>query len=435
MQLWDSGDREPTSTLGHWLNTRLPGATAFDLQTAYYSDGALFHVEEYLREILEGGGSFRLVIGGNQAAARVADIEILLDFMEPHAAAQAIVVYPEVGRLLVHSKAYHVSHPGGDSAWVGSANFTAFGVANNVELGVSFSGEAEADVVREVAEHTEALFDSGHPLNGNIIPLSRATLPLLSARGVLVRGQSKDSVGGSGKKGGQGPSIPFLDPPRRPSPSKGKGAGKQGKGGAVGVVSAASGGMAGTPHPALPPGVVATVKTLGKTDVKGIKEQSGTWYLSFGLPYQGFFPQKVGAVPADPRIETVVEARLCSQPMDSVTTAPGDTTSITLEGAAAGTKTNLNTRVNLSKHLASEFRAMAARHTEALPEPGDLVVAEYLDNSPVVVRLTFVRQSDPQYAPLASHVGQGSGAGNFGRPPNGYGWLSASDVSALLPPW
>lgn len=441
MRLWDSGDRQQTSTVGHWLSSALTGATGFRVQTGYYSDGALFHVEDALRSLLDNGGTFRLVLGGNQRAARIGDVETLLDFMAPYPNAEAVVLFPGASRLLVHSKTYHVSHPQGDSAWVGSSNFTAFGIGNNVEAGVALSGSVEAAVVQEVADRTDALFGSSHPFQSSIVPLTGQVLPVLSAYGVLTRKEIEGNASRSSRTRSTGtvpiPSLPFLNPPRRPGsrPPRGRSGPSTGAPQPPPPPVSAGGGMAGTPHPGLPPGVVASVKVLGKTDVKGIKEQAGTWYLSFGLPYQNFFSQQVGKVPVDPRIETVVEARLATQPVDTVTTAPDDTTSITLEGAAAKTKTNLNTRVNLSKHLASEFRAMAARLTESLPKPGDLVIAEYLDGTPVVVRLSFVRQGDPNFKQLKALIGQGRRTGFPGMPPHGYGWLRAPDVAALLPPW
>lgn len=448
MELWDSGDRQQTSTVGHWLDSVLPGATGLRVQTGYYSDGALFHVEDSLKDLLDNGGTFRLVLGGNQRAAKVADIETLLEFISPYPSASAVVLFPGTSRLLVHSKTYHVSHPQGDRAWVGSANFTAFGIGNNVESGISLAAPQEAQLVQSVSDRIEALFTGGHAYQDSIVPLDGQALPMLSAYGVLTRqdiegASRRPSRPASGRNTPSSlPSLPFLSPPRRPAQRRG-GAGTGGSRGSSPTptptppvaVGPPTSGMGGTPHPGLPPGFVGTVKVLGNTDVKGIKEQVGTWYLSFGLPYQNFFAQTVGQVASDPRIETVVEARLASQPLDTVTTAPGDTTSITLEGAAGGTTTHLNTRVNLSKHLASEFRAMAGRLSEPLPEPGDLVVAEYLDGMPVVVRLTFVRASDSAFAPLKALLGQGRGTGFSGMPPHRYGWLSSADVSGLLPPW
>lgn len=158
----------------------------------------------------------------------------------------------------------------------------------------------------------------------------------------------------------------------------------------------------------------------------------GTWYLSLGLPWEPFFGPIQPPPPDDPRINSLVEARLVSAPTDTAASGQSNT-ALQLEGAAGGTVTHLNARVNLSKQLATELRVIAATHGEALPQVDDLVVAEYLAGTPTVVRLTYVRRHDRQYTGLRAKVGTGA-VPQVGRPPNRYGWLTAADVAAL-PPW
>jgi len=136
VRLTDSRDRSDGSTLGGWLNDELALATAFRVQTAYYSDGALFANQKALARLLDAGGDFDLVIGGNPSAAQTDHLKTLIDFLSPDLQARVRVVLPGGSRMLVHSKLYHVESPDHTAARSGSANFTSFGLSANFEAGM-----------------------------------------------------------------------------------------------------------------------------------------------------------------------------------------------------------------------------------------------------------------------------------------------------------
>lgn len=434
--LMDTADRNRSSTLGGWLDEALDDATDFRFQTAYYSDAALYSVEPHLKRILDAGGTVRIVLGGNTNAARVTDIETLLDLFAPYRNGAVLTILPGPTSLLVHSKMYQVTKPDRETAWVGSANFTGFGTSVNIEAGVALDSTNAEDAVSVAAvkDSLDQWFDRNHPLKSNILPVTKGLFPQLLAWKVLTRnltGEERESFSGGADGGRNSAStlvgLPSITaPPRRPRPSQH--VARHAQGGPSVIVSPNQ----GSPHSALPPGVVATVKKLVKQDIRGLQRLVGTWYISLGLPWQRFFPQMVSTPASDPRIDTLVEARFVTLPKDAVASGLSNT-SVTLEGAAANTKTHMNARVNLSKYLASEVRAVAAVHSEPLPAVGELVVAEYLVGAPMVVRLTFVRSGDPHFVSLASKIGTGAVSG-VGRPPRGYGWLAASDLR-LLPTW
>lgn len=433
----DSSDRQASSTLGGWLSSVLPGSRSLRLQTAYYADGALWSVQDHLTRLLDDEGFFHLVLGGNPNAARLTHLQWLLDYLAPYPRAKVLAVIPGPTNMLVHSKMYHVTHDDHSLAWVGSANFTAFGTSTNFEAGLALDGHEDADAIAvdAVRDRLDGWFQTGHPWARNIVEVSTSNLPQLLGWRVATRQETGEErevakLQSSGRESGIQtlPSLPFLDVPSRPK-SRPPAGGSRSTTGAAGPGPQAA---QGQPHHALPPGVVATVKVLVAQDIRGLSGLSGTWYLSLGLPWQSFFGTIVPPPSTDPRIETLTEARLVSLPTDTAASGQSST-SLQLEGAAAKTKTNLNARVNLSKQLATELRTIAAVHAKPLPKTGDLVVAEYLGGTPMVVRLTYIGTSDRGYAALRTNVGKGGVTGYRG-PSRGYGWLAAPDL-ALLPSW
>lgn len=66
MEYLDTAGRDPAKTLHAWLASNLAGATYFGCQSGYFTADALYAFESEVRNILDGGGEVRLVVGANE---------------------------------------------------------------------------------------------------------------------------------------------------------------------------------------------------------------------------------------------------------------------------------------------------------------------------------------------------------------------------------
>ncbi len=432
MRLMDSGTRSQTDSLASWLGARLSSATSLTVQTAYYSDNAFHSIQSDVVRLLTAGGQFCLLLGGNQSTARLDHIKFLIDTVGALPGAELYVIMPSRRGMLVHSKLYHVGKPTGDEAWVGSANFTGFGLATNVEAGIALD-QTDGASVAEVKQRLDSWLPPSPAYPRALVPLVDGSLNKLLATGVLTRsrtGEERETgveepdpfttrstkTGSSSHRGG----VPFV------SPLRGRRLSSAQKTAAAGRRATA---LRGQPAQGLPPQVVGTVKRLGKQDLRGLAGERGTAYLSLGLPPAPIFGHGAGAPTSDPFIATAVEARYVVTPKVVAPSLSG--ARLQWEGRARGTRTHGNARINLPKDLIKDLQQMRPPRYGDL-QLHDLVIVEHLVGPPWLARITFVRRQDQAFRWLSPLIGTSpTGAP---RPPRGYGWLTQSQVSRL-PSW
>ncbi|MBK8460754.1 MAG: hypothetical protein IPL43_11725 [Micropruina sp.] len=87
MRYLDTGGRDPEHSLYRWLETNLPEATSFACQTGYFSGDGIFPLEAVFMEVLDRGGDFHLVVGGNEGGVRSDDLTYVLDLFDRAATA------------------------------------------------------------------------------------------------------------------------------------------------------------------------------------------------------------------------------------------------------------------------------------------------------------------------------------------------------------
>lgn len=139
-----------------WLDRELETASTLTLRTGFYSAAAVAVMLDRLEALLLRSGELLAVLGGEVLQVDLAGLGVLLDLVGR---------FPENARVLVmiepvfqNAKTYHVAHADGRStAWVGSANFTIGGLADNLEAAITLrSDEDDPAVIERVRAATLA---------------------------------------------------------------------------------------------------------------------------------------------------------------------------------------------------------------------------------------------------------------------------------------
>ena len=128
--------------LAAWLDRELQTASVLTLRTGFYSGAAVEVVQERLEELLRRGGELLAVLGGAALQTDLPGLRALLDLVErfPDKARVYVAIEP----VFQNAKTYHVAHADGRStAWVGSANFTIGGFAENLEAAITLDSDED----------------------------------------------------------------------------------------------------------------------------------------------------------------------------------------------------------------------------------------------------------------------------------------------------
>lgn len=144
-----------------WLEPQLADAQTLAIRTGFFTVPGAEFLRRPLKELLERGGTFHAVLGGQPEQTDPGALRILADAIEgfPHAASIHLAA-PAGG--IQNAKTYYVKNTSGRAAaYVGSANLTRGGLTANQEAGVLLDSqedgdealEAVLDGVRAWAEH------------------------------------------------------------------------------------------------------------------------------------------------------------------------------------------------------------------------------------------------------------------------------------------
>lgn len=410
MRYLDSGRRRRTDTLFDWLDSEVDTARTVRVQTGYFSAPVLEYFEERLLVATSNaGGSLSLVTGGHVGATTTEDIRWLVNFLERlRTPSRGVAVVLGDPAVIHHAKTYHVARRDGSStALVGSPNLTPSGAMSNIESALVLDTRAGDDptVLQSVADATDEWFDHGRqPFT---VPLDLRAAALLTAYGVAERRTAPRRVAahGSGRPH-LGGVADLPDLPRRARRRSARPASSPVPQGATLPTMGGTGQpfADGTPRwkgapVEFPQGAVGVLKPVPRSEVARISDTPpapGTVALALGIPSQHLPWATEDDTGSDLRLDVVAEARLSSRPHDSASS--GLSTSqpnITYEGTASGTRTHRDLRLNIHRGVADGLRRLALEHAVPLPEATDLVVVEFADTVPLLVRLTFVtRASD-----------------------------------------
>jgi hypothetical protein len=214
MRYLDTGDRDPKQSLAHWLKVTLSeDILELRFQSGFFSQDALGLLLPTLKISAQEDRTTHVLIGSNDGCTVRAHVTSLVQALGlPRSHAKLGVV--NFAGAFFHPKVYHVVRADGtQAAYVGSANFTASGLALHIEAGISLDtreGDAEKQIAI-IGQMIDAWFDATR--KGLLVVKSTQTVSELAEQG-LLRATSPPKkkqvlpLGPSGKKG----SRPHLSP-------------------------------------------------------------------------------------------------------------------------------------------------------------------------------------------------------------------------------
>ncbi|MEU4791394.1 DnaB-like helicase C-terminal domain-containing protein [Micromonospora tulbaghiae] len=126
-----------------WLTQRLAAASAFHARVGYIDRAGVSLIASPLVDMLDRGGEAHILVDARGDRPRRADLVWLLDKFEPYRERATVTVVRDVDAL--HSKVFVVRDgEGKHRALIGSANFTAAGLAKNWEACVAIDSDDPA---------------------------------------------------------------------------------------------------------------------------------------------------------------------------------------------------------------------------------------------------------------------------------------------------
>lgn len=187
MKYFDSGAREPSQSLGQWLqNAAKEEIAELRIQSGYFSLDGIGLLIPALEEAAKADRLTRFLIGSNDGCTLHSDLASLMQIMGiPRSNGGLGIV--SFGGAYFHPKTYHVRRQDGtEAAYVGSANLTAAGLALNVEAGIALDTREGDDPhqLSQIAAAIDAWFNEKR--NGLIVVTGLETLNELADRGVLA---------------------------------------------------------------------------------------------------------------------------------------------------------------------------------------------------------------------------------------------------------
>lgn len=203
MRYHDTGTQDAGQALATWLDSVLKsGITELRLQSGYFGFDAVRAISGFLKSAREENLTTNFVLGSNDGDTLHSDVsKLTLKLGLPRSGARLAVV--NFGNALFHPKVYHATRSdGSQTAFVGSANFTAPGLTGaNVEAAFSvctLEGDSE-----ELLNKVRAAIDRWFGLkaeDGVHVIESQADVDELLVLGLLAqtRPPRTSKVGGGG---------------------------------------------------------------------------------------------------------------------------------------------------------------------------------------------------------------------------------------------
>jgi len=190
MRYLDSGIRDPSQALGHWLEGVLRDGDVVEIrwQAGFYSADGLGFLAPTLERIRDEGGRVTALVGSNDGATLRADVERLLPLLGVPREGALLGVVSFVAAFY-HPKTYHLTRRDrSQAAYVGSANLTSAGVgALHVEAGLVLDTRDGDDdgVLTAIAAGADSWFANGGRPGLSIVD-GAEVIARLCAKGVLA---------------------------------------------------------------------------------------------------------------------------------------------------------------------------------------------------------------------------------------------------------
>lgn len=414
MRYIDSASRLLADTVYDWLRPLLSSATTFACQSGYYRYDALAPFEVDIRNMLDQGGRFDLVIGANEDRLSAPDLEQTLSMLSAHMSGGASFTLVGAKNALFHPKTYYLELASGvRHAAIGSGNLTIPGIGHHIEacllLDDSVDDPATLDAVRDAILAWPLKAAAGA---GDARPITDQYIRDLQAERIIdpapvpvsgSRSRSGTTTGQSSFPAIQ--SIPGV-PQRRGAPRP--------------RATPAPGHLPGATA-AFPVGVVGVAKRLSRTDVKGFVGGAGTPYIALPPSTTDLadkLPMRPYGTHGEPRLDVVIEARLNTAPADVVFSGT-DPANITHVGMGTTHGSNVDLRFNIQHGVVAGLVYVATLRGVALPHEGDVVAIEFL-NGAREIRMTYAT-ADPLKSTLLGRLIAG----------RSWGWLP----TGVVPVW
>lgn len=212
MRYLDTGDRDPSNSLGHWLNTVLADdITEIRIQTGFFSLDGIAPLIDTLERAREGRLTVKILIGSNDMSTLRDDVSLLADIVGiPREMAHLGIVSFSGGYF--HPKTYHFTRADGSQiAFVGSANLSVSGLALHVEAGVAldtWDGD-NPHQLEQIASAIDSWFTEAR--TGLTIITGQGTLDELVESGVLaLTPPPRQNINTGGATGGRRDPRPRL---------------------------------------------------------------------------------------------------------------------------------------------------------------------------------------------------------------------------------
>jgi hypothetical protein len=455
----DSGDRNPSHALGHWLQSVLTAdISELRWQSGFFSADGLAPLLPTLAALSARDSTVAIVIGSNDGETLKDHVAALATHVGlPRANARLGVV--NYSGAFYHPKTYHVLRSDGtQAAYVGSANLTLPGVASlHVEAGITLDTREgdPAAVLDEISAAVDRWFFPTQPGIEYVRDLN--DVETLAASGILAFApvpRPGTSAGSSGSSAGAG-SRPRLQPlirypavvtpvsapasagpatpPVRPAPS----------------ISS----LTAVPQPPYPPYVLfapgATAPTSGAAALNGASlpggapglimrlnrdssrhwdGRDGTANISVPVPTVSTFRFGIYRGRYDrPRVEFPLETRFRTDAGE--TRAAVSETNIMVYGFATGETGHGDVRLLVPKPPIQQLLEELRRSGIRPPTAGDPAFLEWPTPADPRVRLTFLDRNSTLFAQAASTLATAATANQLVG--QGACWLPPS----LSPAW
>lgn len=216
MRYIDTGSRKPSDSLGAWLQESLtPEVVGVRFQSGFFSADALGLLSPTLERLAGSNQIVRALIGSNDGGTLRDDVLKLVGLLGIPRTGASLGIVSYSGGAFFHPKTYHLLRSdGSQAAYVGSANFSAAGVASlHVEAGllVDTRDGDPAEVADQIAEAIDTWFDSTRA--GFSAITGPEDVAALTAAGVLAASPpARMPVRGSGGSGAGVETRPRLRP-------------------------------------------------------------------------------------------------------------------------------------------------------------------------------------------------------------------------------
>jgi hypothetical protein len=302
MRYIDSGQRDPSQTLGTWMKDFDAKSVAeLRLQTGFFGIKGITLLLPVFEHLRNTDGLTRCLVGSNDSGTGREDVVALLTELGlPRSGAKLAVC--AFGNGFFHPKVVHIRRAdGSQTAYVGSANLTESGVlGRHIEAGVLLdtdSGDA-ADELDRIAAAMDAWFvedrDGCFPVGDT------AAVDDLVSRGILAKAVESDDSRAPARKSakGEAPTLPKLSPLLTLPPTKSTSPSSSPKSSS----SPSPGGTSASGTHAHGAGIGATYFLM---ELSRNRVSSGSYQADIGKPaFTSFFGGEIGGR-VDIRVNTV----------------------------------------------------------------------------------------------------------------------------------